>query len=207
MTELSIPQRRQAAVQALMQSADRRLRASGVSRASLAEVGRELEEFVARHEDLFSEASFPSPGPGEQGVNYLVQTDPDSQMTLYLNAIVPGLQTPPHNHMTWAVIVAQDGEELNRIYRRVDDGADAQRAELALEREFTVRRQAGIQFLPEDIHSIHVPGGQGVRHFHLYGKPLDQLGERLGFNLQTGEITRFNARHLPQPRRAVDAER
>ena len=53
--------------------------------------------------------------------------------------MAPGWNGPPHNHRTRAVIAAQDGEELNRIYSRVDDGADAERAQLALDREFTVK--------------------------------------------------------------------
>lgn len=202
---LSVAQQRDAAVRELMASARARLATQGVSRRTLAEMGEELQAFVDRHEALFSEASFPAPGPQHKGgINYIVHTDPESQITLYLNAIAPGLNVPPHNHMTWAVIAAQDGEELNRIYSRVDDGADAERAQLALDREFTVKPGAGIQFLPHDIHSIHVQGERGARHFHLYGKPLDQLGERLGFNLHSGEVMRFNAKHLPVPQRAVD---
>ncbi len=202
---LSVPQQRDAAVRELMTSVRERLAAQGLSRNTLAELGQELQAFAACHDALFSEASFPPPGPEHAGgINYLVHTDPASQITLYLNVIAPGLNTPPHNHMTWAVIAAQTGEELNRIYSRVDDGASTERAELAVDREFTVRRGAGIQFLPLDIHSIHIQGEHGARHFHLYGKPLDQLGDRLGFNLKTGDIMRFNAKHLPVPQRAVD---
>ena len=202
---LSIPQRRDIAVRSLMSVVRGRLAPHGLTRETLVDVGRDLQAFVTRHEDLFSETSFPPPGPNDPGgISYIVHTDPQSQITLYFNAIAPGMKTPPHNHMTWAVIAAQGGEELNRIYRRVDDGSNVDRAELTIEREFTVKRNAGIQFLPHDIHSIHVEGEHGARNFHLYGKPLDELDERLGFNLETGEIMRFNANHLPAPKRAVD---
>lgn len=202
---LSIPQRRDIAVRGLMSSVRERLAAQGLSRETLADLGRELEAFVTNYDDLFSEASFPPPGPQDPGgISYIVHTDPQTQITLYFNAIAEGMKTPPHNHMTWAVIAAQEGEELNRIYRRVDDGSNSDRAELVMKSEFSVKRNAGIQFLPLDIHSIHVQGERGARHFHLYGKPLDQLEERLGFNLQTGDIMSFNANHLPVPKRAAD---
>ena len=67
-----------------------------------------------------------------------------------------------------------------------------------------MRRGSGIQFLPDDIHSIHIDGDAGTRHFHLYGQALDSLKDRLGFNLQTGAINRFNEKHLAPPKRPLD---
>ncbi|MDN8617496.1 cysteine dioxygenase family protein [Variovorax ginsengisoli] len=207
MNELSVPQRRELAARALMQAVRRHLEVEGPTRAALSKIGDELEKLATQHADLFSAASFPPPGPQDTGggVRYIIHTDPETDFSLYLNALDPGKSTPPHNHMTWAAIVALEGEELNRIYRRLDDRADEAQAQLALEREFTVRRGAGIQFLPEDIHSIHIEGVGGTRHFHLYGKPLEVLDNRVGFNLKTGEVTRFNLKNLPPAKRAIDA--
>lgn len=207
MNELSVPERRNLAAKALMQAVRRHLEVEGTTRAALSKVGAELEKLATEHAGLFSTASFPPPGPQDTGggVRYFIHTDPQTDFTLYLNAIDPGKSTPPHNHMTWAAIVAIEGEELNRIYRRLDDGADEAQSKLELDREFTVRRGAGIQFLPEDIHSIHIQGEGGTRHFHLYGKPLEVLENRLGFNLKTGEVTRFNLKNLPPAKLAADA--
>ena len=33
------------------------------------------------------------------------------------------VETPPHNHTTWAVVVGHAGNELNRFYARTDDGS------------------------------------------------------------------------------------
>src|SRR6218665_139264 len=107
--------------------------------------------------------------------------------------------------MAWGVMEGLEGEELNRIYERLDDGSDASRAQIRLEREFTVRRGGGIPFLAPDIHSIHIQGDSGTRHFHLYGRPLEALDDRQGFDLQTGEVTRFNLKNLAPSRRATDA--
>ena len=55
---------------------------------------------------------------------YLLQEDPGNRFALYLNALNPGNETKPHDHTTWAVVVAVDGQELNKVYERTDDGAD-----------------------------------------------------------------------------------
>ncbi|ABM59203.1 cysteine dioxygenase family protein [Verminephrobacter eiseniae] len=206
MNELSLPQRRDAAAKALMQAVRRHLESEGTTRAALSKVGAELRKLVTEHAALFPATSFPPPGAQDAGsVRYLVHTDPQTDFSLYLNVLNPGKSTLAHNHMTWAVIEALEGEELNRIYQRLDDGSDATRAQIRLEREFTVRRGAGIQFLAQDIHSIHIQGDGGTRHFHLYGRPLEALDERQGFDLQTGAVTRFNLKNLAPSRLATDA--
>jgi len=205
MAELSLAQRREKVVVHMMAAVRMHLQKEGVTRGALTEVGRELEKLVENHMELFPLSSFPTPQAEDRGgVRYLVYTDPESTISLYLNAIDPGKSAPPHNHMTWAAIAAIEGEELNRIYRRIDDGSDENRGDLVMEREFNVRRGSGIQFLPEDIHSIHIQGNVGTRHFHLYGQSLESLSDRLGFNLQTGAINRFNEKHLPAAKRALD---
>lgn len=206
MVELSLAQRREQVVVELMAAVRQHLQAEGPSREALTRVGGELEKLVANHMDVFPLSSFPAPTEADKGgVRYLVYTDPETTISLYLNAIDPGKSSPPHNHMTWAAIAAIEGEELNRIYERTDDGSDQDRGDLRIEREFNVRRGNGIQFLPDDIHSIHIQGDVGTRHFHLYGQALESLSDRLGFNLETGAINRFNEKHLPPARRAVDA--
>src|SRR6218665_3187229 len=107
--------------------------------------------------------------------------------------------------MAWGVMEGLEGEELNRIYQRLDDGSDATRAQIRLEREFTVRRGGGIQFFTQDNPSNHIQGEGGTRHFHVYGRPLEALDDRQGFDLQTGAVTRFNLKNLAPSRLATDA--
>jgi len=206
MNRSTVPERRAVVVNQLMNAVRDHLAVDGVTRETLAKVGEELQSLVANSADLFSTASFPAPLPEDKGgVRYFIHTDPSTGISLYLNAIGPGKSSPPHNHMTWAAIAAIEGEELNRIYNRTDDGASSEQASLELAKEFNVRKGFGIQFLPDDIHSIHIEGNDGTRHFHLYGQPLESLDDRLGFNLETGAIVRFNAKHLPPAKFAVDS--
>ena len=164
-------------------------------RAALASVASELEQ-LASHTELFSRADFPPPaeheGVGASTRYRLNPADGEEGLALYLNSINPGKTTAPHNHTTWAVIVALEGEELNRVYQRTDDGSDPTRAQIHLKREFTVQPGAPIAFLPDDIHSIHVTGDSPTLHFHLYGRPLESLTGRIAIDLETGAIKNYN---------------
>jgi predicted metal-dependent enzyme (double-stranded beta helix superfamily) len=179
--------------------------AQPLDRAVLARITARLEKLAA-HAALFRREDFPPPaaseGVGASTRYRLNPGDGDDDVALYLNSINPGKTSIPHNHTTWAAIVAVEGQEENRVYRRTDDGSDPAQARLELEREVTVQPGTSIAFLPEDLHSIHVIGDRPTLHFHLYGQPLETLSRRIGVNLETGAIVNYNATQL-QPSKAV----
>jgi predicted metal-dependent enzyme (double-stranded beta helix superfamily) len=161
----------------------------GVTRESLAAIMAELEALAAQ-ESLFPEAEFPPPPPGEKGSRrYLLHEDPDGRFALYLNALNPGNETRPHDHTTWAVVVAVEGEELNRIYARTERG-------LEVVREVVVKPGTGIALMPEDIHSIHTQGTGPTRHLHMYGLALERLDQRMAYDPATGAAIPYNANFM-----------
>jgi len=177
----------------------------GITRESLQVISAVLQK-LAQREDLFSFADFPPPdaASGKTSTRYYLNregagegTDQDD-IALYLNSIIPGKTTIPHNHDTWAVIVAIKGEELNRLYQRDDDGSNPEQARISLTRELTVQPGTPISFLPDDLHSIHVQGTQPTLHFHLYGRPLDTLSGRIGIEPDTGRIVNYNKTFFSQ---------
>ncbi|WP_376087544.1 cysteine dioxygenase [Roseomonas sp. CCTCC AB2023176] len=164
----------------------------GVTRPALEDIKREMLRLAAR-EDLFPSAEFPPPPAGEKGNRrYLLAEDADNRFALYLNALNPGNETKPHDHTTWAVIVAVDGQELNKVYQRTDDGSDPERCELRVREEVMVEPGRGIAFMPDDIHSIHTTGNVPTRHLHLYGLALERLDERKAYDPETGTVTHYN---------------
>ena len=164
----------------------------GVTRPALAEVMREMPRLAAR-EELFPSAEFPAPPEGEKGSRrYLLAEDPDNRFALYMNALNPGNETKPHDHTTWAVIVAVDGQELNRVYERLDDGSDPERCEMRVREEVMVEPGRGIAFMPDDIHSIHTTGTVPTRHLHLYGLALERLDDRRAFDMESGTVIPYN---------------
>lgn len=168
----------------------------GVTRAALAAIEAEMQALAAQ-EGLFPWSEFPPPPAGEVGSRrYLLRQDPDGRFAMYMNALNPGNATRPHNHTTWAVVVAVEGQELNRVFRRLDDGHDPEHATLELDREIVVEPGRGIMLMPDDIHSIHTSGTRPTRHLHMYGLAIELLDDRVAFDLETGEVQRYNRAFL-----------
>ena len=164
----------------------------GVTRPALDAIMAEMLD-LAGHEALFPAAEFQPPPEGQPGSKrYLLQEDPDGRFAIYMLALNPGNSTKPHDHTTWAVVTAVEGQELNRVYRRLDDGATPGKAQLELGREVMVEPGRGIALMPEDIHSIHTFGTQTTRHLHVYGLALERLDERQGFDLEAGTVQPYN---------------
>ncbi|MBV9811215.1 MAG: cysteine dioxygenase family protein [Acetobacteraceae bacterium] len=168
----------------------------GVTRASLDRIKAEMLA-LARSEHLFPSADFPPPPAGEKGARrYLLGEDADGRFAMYLLAINPGNETKPHDHTTWAVVTGVEGQELNRVYRRTDDGTEQGRASLVLDREVMVEPGTGIALMPEDIHSIHTLGTRSTRHLHVYGLALEKLDGRVGYDPETGTVKPYNAAYM-----------
>ena len=163
----------------------------GINRDALDNMRAELYK-LAEQKELFPKNDFPPPSDGTQNVRYLLSEDADKRFALYMNSINPGKLTDPHNHTTWAVVAAVEGEEINRFYERTDDGTDDGKASLELSQEVVVRPGVGVAMMPDDIHSIAVEGDTPTLHLHMYGKSLDTITDRLGFDLEAGTVDRFN---------------
>lgn len=155
----------------------------GVDRASLEKI-RDVLLSLAENRELFSEADFPS-ATGDP-LLYLLSEDDDHRFALYLSTGLPGRSSPPHNHTTWAVIVGIDGEEKNCVYERLDDGSEPGKGEISVREEFVVKQGTGICFMADDIHSIHVVSDVPTRNFHMYGRSIEKLPERVQFNPDKG---------------------
>lgn len=167
----------------------------GVDRAALSEIVGLLEGLAERR-DLFNFDSFPAPVPGQGSTAFRYRLNDDGDTpTLYLNSLLPGKSTIPHNHETWAIISAVEGQEINYVYQRDDEGREPGYTTLHLEKEVIVQPGTSISFLGEDLHGIRVAGEQPTLHFHLYGLPLESLNGRYGVEAD-GRILNYNASQM-----------
>jgi predicted metal-dependent enzyme (double-stranded beta helix superfamily) len=156
--------------------------AQGVTRDALEQVKGRLLKLAARR-DLFSFDHFPVLHEGS--TMHLLSEDDDHGFALYAVAAKGTSETPPHDHTTWAVVVGVEGEERNRLYRRIDGGVPGEE-KLEPAGETVVRPGAGVALMPEDIHSIRRESTAPMLHFHLYGRSIEHLPERRQFDLEKG---------------------
>ncbi len=183
---------RTAAVAATMDRVKQIERSQGVSRASLDAMKAELMKLAAQ-EHLFPAAEFVPPPAGVKGSQrYLLQEDSDNRFALYLNALNPGNETKPHDHTTWACVAAVDGQELNKVYDRLDDGSVEGKCTLKLREEIMVEPGSAIALMPTDIHSIHTTGSVPTRHLHMYGLALEKLDNRMAYDMEAGTVVPYN---------------
>jgi predicted metal-dependent enzyme (double-stranded beta helix superfamily) len=174
---------RESAIAACLDDVRAILADAGVSRAALERIKTRLLALAARR-DLFSFAQFPL--LHERSTMHVLAEDETDGLTLYAVAARGASATPPHDHTTWAVVVGVEGEEVNRLWRRLDDGARPGKAELEQAEETLVAPGTGVALMPDDIHSIHRASDAPLLHFHLYGRNIERLPERKQFDPARG---------------------
>jgi predicted metal-dependent enzyme (double-stranded beta helix superfamily) len=185
-----VPNERQRAVADCIADVKTIIRTQGVERPALEQVKGRLLELAARR-DLFSFAAFPLRHEGS--TLYRLSEDPDHGFALYAVAARSASRTPPHDHTTWAVVVGVEGEELNRHYRRLDDGAAPGKARLEATGATLVKEGTGVALMPDDIHSIERTSDAPMLHFHLYGRSLEHLPARKQFDMAAGTYAVYPA--------------
>ena len=127
---------------------------------------------LMKHAWLRPSMCVPGPEPGMAGI-FKLHEEPDHSLAIFVVTWLPGEETPPHDHQTWAVIAGLEGRETQHWWRRLDDGSVEGYAEV--ERHFSERvDEAAIIAMPSDaIHSLHNDSGTVSVTLHVYGINVD----------------------------------
>ena len=117
----------------------------------------------------FDLSQFRRAGPGEEFM-YPLSEDPAGGPSVYLVSDGVGVNTPPHDHRTWAVIVGLAGTEFHVFY----DCADAN--SLTETKACAVAKGDVLVMTESDIHAIDATRGMHPTwHVHLYGRSQASL--------------------------------
>jgi predicted metal-dependent enzyme (double-stranded beta helix superfamily) len=157
----------------------------GVTREGVEQIRDRLVELSAQRE-LFPLDDFPAPVDDEKESSYMYRLaqDADDRYALYAQSGRGHVETPTHNHTTWAVVVGFSGQELNKFYERSDDGGVTEVG------QHLVEAGTGVAMLPDDLHSIHIDGP--ALNFHCYGLALERLDQREYYSANDGKWKIFS---------------
>jgi len=186
----SVADKRTGAVESTVALIRKIAKTKGINPSSLEEIRKALAQLGAKRE-LFPASDFPAPTDGDTTRRYILSENLDQTFTLYMNLVMPGHYSRPHNHTTWATVVAIEGEEVNQFFRRTDDQSVSGKATLEFEREVIVQPGISVALMPDDIHSIANKGSVPTMHLHMYGRSLETLSERIGFDIKNGTYEHF----------------
>ncbi len=166
----------------------------GVTRESL-EAMRAAMLALAERAELFPPDDFPQKDDtSAQGLHELGEDD-DGRFAMYLVRGGNHVDTPPHNHTTWAIVVSIRGRELNKFYERTDDRSVEGKADVRQTGELAVVPGTGVCLMPDDIHSIHMRGDGVKMHLHMYGVAIPRMTGRVRYDMAAGTYEHF----LPHP--------
>jgi predicted metal-dependent enzyme (double-stranded beta helix superfamily) len=165
----------------------------GVTREALEDIKAVMLDLAA-HKELFPEEDFPIEA-NDQGFFpiYRLAEEDDHRFALYMSTSIGAKDVPPHDHTTWAVIVAVQGTEENRFYERVGDYSVPGKGHIKQTGGETVRPGVGVCLMPDDIHSIHPRNERPGLILHMYGRALDHLPNRVTYNMAEGTYKVFPA--------------
>ena len=129
----------------------------------------------------------------EQGNGvHLLHEEPDHTLAVAAVCWLPGYETLPHNHGTWAVVAGVDGPERNVFWKRVDDGARAGYAKLERIGEKVIAVGEVLAMPAGTIHSVANDTNRTTLTLHVYGKHLNHCARSqfdLGKNSESPRCT------------------
>jgi len=167
----------------------------GITAASLDRFKALLIGLAARPE-LFPDSEFPM--PEAQGRNHMLDPAADDGLGFYLTIGLPGKEAAPHDHGIWCVNAALWGREVQRFYRRTDDGGRPGFATIEQIDELTLEPGTAMAMADHDIHSTLVTGDRPMCALALYGYALTRFPSVVYYHPQ------FNSmRTLPSRRGAA----
>ena len=168
--ETTMSEQRAVACQELLRRARSIVDAEGTGEPALRKILGHLIALARQGEALFPKADFAM--PEAEGRNHILALEDGDGMGLYLTISLPGKEAAPHDHGIWCVHAGISGQEVNRFYRRTDDGTRDGFASVEVIDEAIVAPGQGMMMVDHAIHDSVVTGEEPSVQLALYGYAL-----------------------------------
>jgi predicted metal-dependent enzyme (double-stranded beta helix superfamily) len=131
---------------------------------------------------------------------YALYRASDGSLCLFSLVVPPGVQTPVHDHLAWGLIGVYRGRQDETVYRRLDDGSDAERATLEVARRQTLEMGQFYSLIPplDDIHYVKTVSDVPSISIHLLANDTACVW-RHRFDPASGAVTPFRSGYSNAP--------
>lgn len=131
---------------------------------------------------------------------YALYRAEDGSLALFSLVVPPGATTPVHDHLAWGLIGLYRGRQGETVYRRLDDGADSQRATLEVVVEQEVETGEFFALLPPDgdIHKVTTISDEPSVSIHLLANDTACVW-RHQFEPEAGTVAAFRSGYSNAP--------
>lgn len=131
----------------------------------------------------------------------------DGSLCLFSLVVPAGSATPVHDHLAWGLVGIYRGRQEETIYRRLDDGAEDGRANLAVTKQHTLDAGEFYTLLPprDDIHYVKTVSERPSISIHLLANDTACVW-RHRFNPDAGTVTPFRSGYSNAPCPPEDKE-
>ncbi len=140
---------------------------------------------------------------------YALYRAADGSLCLFSLVVPPGVSTPVHDHLAWGLIGLYRGRQGETVYRRLDDGSEANHAVLEVARRQEIASGQFYTLLPPegDIHHVTTVSEAPSVSIHLLANDTACVW-RHRFDPAADTVTPFRSGYsnAPCPPEAADAD-
>ena len=131
---------------------------------------------------------------------YALYRADDGSLCLFALVVPPGAATPVHDHLAWGLVGIYKGEQHETVYRRLDDGRDATRAQLEVAKQQTLSPGEFYPLIPpvDDIHYVRTTSTEPSISIHLLANDTACVW-RHKYDPASGSVTPFRSGYANAP--------
>jgi len=131
---------------------------------------------------------------------YALYRAEDGSLCLFALVVPVGAATPVHDHLAWGLVGLYRGEQHETVYQRLDDGSDAQHAQLEIAKEQLLVPGEFYPLIPpvDDIHYVRTTSTTPSISIHLLANDTACVW-RHKFEPDSGAVMPFRSGYANAP--------